>query len=63
MILVVYLMGWISWIFDKSYLVYFIDLGIKIAIPFLPINIVLLQFIQELFDRNSNIKLTSLDLV
>lgn len=63
MILVVYLMGWISWIFDESYFVYFIDLGIKIAIAFLPINIVLLQFIKELFDRNSNIKITSLDLV
>ncbi len=36
MMVVVYLFNWVSWLFDESYLVFFLDLVIKIAISFIP---------------------------
>ncbi len=36
MIVLVYIFNWVSWLFDQSYLVFFINLLLKFGVPFLP---------------------------
>ncbi len=36
MIVLVYIFNWVSWLFDQSYLVFFLDLLLKVSVSFLP---------------------------
>ncbi len=36
MIVLVYIFNWVSWLFDESYLVFFLDLLLKVCVSFLP---------------------------
>ena len=36
MIVLVYIFNWVSWFFNESYLVFFLDLLLKVCVSFLP---------------------------
>lgn len=36
MIVLEYIFNWVSWLFDQSYLVFFLDLLLKVGVSFLP---------------------------